>query len=65
MLFEILNNFYSEFEVMGAVGVNELAYLLAFVWALFDQTAVRLEKMFHEELVKFCSWTLRRVGVDS
>ena len=65
VLFEILNNFYSEFEIMGAVSINELADLLAFVWALFDQTTVRLEQMFHEELVEFCSWALRGVRIDS
>lgn len=50
---------------MGAVGVDELADLLAFVWALFDQPAVGFEQVFHEELVEISGWALSGVRIDS
>ena len=41
---------------MGAVRENELANLLALVWALFDQRAIVSEQVLLEKLVKVVLW---------
>lgn len=52
MALELLNHFDTQLEVVGGVGVDQLADLLPFVRALLYHLAVVLKKMADEKLVE-------------
>ena len=56
VVFEVLDDFDSQVEIMISVTVDELAYVLSLVGTLLHNLAIVLEKVIQEELVKLISW---------
>ncbi len=52
MLFQTLYNSNAHLHIMSTVREDQLASLLPFVWALFDQSTVTPKQMFLEESVE-------------
>jgi hypothetical protein len=59
VVFEILDYFNSQIEIMLRVTEYKLAYVLPFIGALLNDVAVVLEKMVYEEFIEFCVGAVR------
>jgi hypothetical protein len=59
VVFEILDYFNSQIEIMLRVTENKLAHILAFIGALLNNVAVVLEKVVYEEFIEFCMGAVR------
>jgi hypothetical protein len=53
VVFEILDYFNSQIEIMLRVTENKLAHVLPFIGALLNNVAVVLEKVVYEEFIEF------------
>ena len=58
VLLELLNDFDAKLEVVSAMGIDQLADLLALVWALLDKTTVVPEEVLREEFVELVAWSV-------
>ena len=56
VVFEVLDDFDSQVEIMISVTVDELAYVLSLVGTLLHNLAIVFEKVIQEELVKLIGW---------
>jgi hypothetical protein len=59
VVFEILDYFNSQIEIMLRVTEYKLAYVLAFIGALLNNVAVVLEKVVYEEFIEFSMGAVR------
>ena len=55
MSFQLLDNLNAKLKVVGGMSIDELTDLLSLIWAFFDDLAVILKKVPHEEFVEVSS----------